>query len=204
LFSWVLESGKSSLSTKGAQKNRPRCRREPAVYWIAAAANRVAEIGYDARTRFLLQEVGVTTPYETDVVAWASEQAMLIRAGRFDLLDREHIAEEIEDVGKSEQRELASRMAVLLAHLLKWQYQSERRGASWEVTIKSQRHRIKRRLGKTPSLRGCLNDPDWWEDAWGDACETASAETGLGMDKFPNDCPWGVDAEILNEGWLPD
>ena len=69
------------------------------------------------------------TDYETDVVAWASEQARLIRAGRFDLVDREHIAEEIEDVGKSEQRELATRMAVLLAHLLKWQHQPERRGA---------------------------------------------------------------------------
>ena len=57
-------------------------------------------------------EVAVGTDYETDVVAWASEQARLIRAGRFDLLDREHIAEEIEDVGKSEQRELATRMAV--------------------------------------------------------------------------------------------
>ncbi len=103
------------------------------------------------------------------MVAWASEQARLIRAGRFDLLDREHIAEEIEDVGKSEQRELATRMAVLLAHLLKWQHQPERRGASWEVTISSQRQRIVRRLDKTPSLRGCLNDPDWWADAWGDA-----------------------------------
>ncbi len=82
------------------------------------------------------------------MVAWASEQARLIRAGRFDLLDREHIAEEVEDVGKSEQRELATRMAVLLAHLLKWQHQPERRGASWEVTISSQRQRMVRRLGK--------------------------------------------------------
>ncbi len=73
-------------------------------------------------------EVAVVTDYETDVVAWASEQARLIRAGRFDLVDREHIAEEIEDVGKSEQRELATRMAALLAHLLKWQHQPERRG----------------------------------------------------------------------------
>ena len=60
----------------------------------------------------------MTKRYETDVVAWASEQSRLIRAGRFELLDLAHIAEEIEDVGKSELRELASRMAVLLAHLL--------------------------------------------------------------------------------------
>ena len=61
--------------------------------------------------------------YEKDIIAWANEQAKLLRAGQFGQLDIEHIAEEIEDVGKSEQRELASRMAILLAHLLKWQFQ---------------------------------------------------------------------------------
>lgn len=70
------------------------------------------------------------TSYEVDVVAWASEQAALLRAGKLSDIDIRHIAEEIEDVGKSEQRELASRMAVLLAHLLKWQYQPGRRGSS--------------------------------------------------------------------------
>jgi len=59
------------------------------------------------------------TSYDSDVIAWAQEQVNLLRSGQFSLLDIEHIAEEIEDVGKSEQRELASRMAVLLAHLLK-------------------------------------------------------------------------------------
>ena len=54
--------------------------------------------------------------YETDVIAWANEQATFIHSGRFDLLDIEHIADEIEDVGKSEQREFENRMAVLLAH----------------------------------------------------------------------------------------
>ena len=70
------------------------------------------------------------TPYEKDVVAWAMEQAALLRAGNLSALDIEHIAEEIEDVGKSEKRELASRMAVLLSHLLKWQHQPGRRGSS--------------------------------------------------------------------------
>ena len=144
--------------------------------------------------------VAMGTDYETDVVAWASEQARLIRAGRFDLLDREHVAEEIEDVGKSEQRELATRMAVLLAHLLKWQHQRARGGASWEVMISNQRQRIVRRLYRTPSLRGCLNDPDWWADA----CDLASAETGIGIDKLPRKCPWATATEVLDEGWLPN
>jgi hypothetical protein len=70
-----------------------------------------------------------TVNYEADIVAWANEQAWLVRNKKFELLDIEHIAEEIEGVGKSEQRELASRMAVLLCHLLKWQYQPARQGA---------------------------------------------------------------------------
>ena len=59
-----------------------------------------------------------TTRYDEDVLAWAREQAQLLRSGRYAELDIEHLAGEIEDVGKSEQRELESRMAVLLAHLL--------------------------------------------------------------------------------------
>ena len=78
----------------------------------------------------------MATTYENDIVAWAKEQAYLLRSGKLSALDIEHIAEEIEDVGKSEQRELASRMAVLLAHLLKWQYQPERQSRSWQRTIK--------------------------------------------------------------------
>lgn len=93
--------------------------------------------------------------YDQDVVAWAAEQARLIREGRFDQLDIEHIADEIEDVGKSEQRELASRMAILLAHLLKWQVRPALRGASWDRMIREQRKQVLRRLKRTPSLRPC-------------------------------------------------
>jgi len=137
--------------------------------------------------------------YEQDIVGWANEQARLIRAGRFDLLDLAHIAEEIEDVGKSEQRELANRMAVLLAHLLKWQYQPERQGNSWSLTIRNQRRAIARRLEDTPSLRSRLNDSRWWEEVWDDATAQAAEETGLSS--FPEVCPWSAD-EVLGE-WLP-
>lgn len=142
------------------------------------------------------------TRYDDDVVAWANEQARLLRAGRFDLLDIKHLADEIEDVGKSEQRELASRMAVLLAHLLKLKYQPERRGNSWQRTITEQRARIRRRLKKTPSLKACLSDADWWLDAWGDAVELAANESGLDATIFPMACPW-TEAEILDDNWLP-
>ena len=139
--------------------------------------------------------------YEEDVVAWACEQARLLRARRLDLLDIERIAEEIEDVGKSEQRELAHRMALLLAHLLKWAYQDERWGNSWRRTIKEQRRAIHARLARTPSLKAMLTDPNWWEEIWADAVSSAIAETGL--DEFPEVCPWSL-AEILDSDWLPE
>lgn len=143
----------------------------------------------------------VTASYHGDIVAWAEEQARLLRAGRFDHLDIEHLAEEIEDVGKSEQRELANRMALLIAHLLKWRYQPERRGASWELTIRNQRRGILRRLERTPSLRAPVADPDWWQDVWDDGIVQAIQETGL--TDFPLSCPWAV-GDMLREGWLPE
>jgi hypothetical protein len=137
------------------------------------------------------------TTYEQDVVAWANEQAALLRAGRLDALDLQHIAEEIEDVGKSEQRELASRMAVLLAHLLKWQHQPERRGTSWQRTIKEQRTAIKARLKRTPSLKPMMSDPDWQEEIWADAVTKAIDETGL--NDFPAACAWSVESVLSVE-----
>jgi len=140
--------------------------------------------------------------YDSDIVAWAGEQARLLRAGRFELLDLEHIAEEIEDVGKSEQRELMSRMAILLGHLLKWRYQPERRGASWEATIHTQRSSIARRLRRTPSLQASFSDPDWWADAWDDAVNLMVGETGIARKALPAVCPW-TQAEILDPSWFP-
>ena len=140
--------------------------------------------------------------YEKDINAWANEQARLLRAGRFDLLDVEHIAGEIEDVGKSEQRELASRMAVLMAHLLKWQYQADRRGASWEKTIKAQRKEISYALDESPSLVPKLQEPRWLDMVWARAVAQAVGETGL--DVFPDECPWAINDEVLNEAWLPE
>ena len=139
--------------------------------------------------------------YKDDVIAWSNEQVRLIREGRLSELDLENIAEEIADVGKSEKRELASRIAVLLGHLLKWQFQPEFRGASWARTIKEQRNGIQRALKKTPSLKADLSDADWVEGAWSDAVALAASETKL--DSFPESCPWPME-DVLKEGWLPE
>lgn len=139
--------------------------------------------------------------YEDDIVAWADQQARLLREGQYDQLDRMHLAEEIEDVGKSEQRELATRMALLVAHLLKWQMQPGRRGASWEITIRNQRRGIERRLNETPSLRPKLEEADWWAAVWDDATAQAASETGL--TDFPESFPWSA-TQVLDQGWKPN
>lgn len=143
------------------------------------------------------------TSYESDVVAWAKEQAALIRSGQFDQLDLTHIAEEIEDVGKKEQREIASRMAVLLAHILKWKFQPQKRSMSWTLTIKEQRRLLVRRVQKTPSLSPMLSDPEWVDEIWIDAKAIAEKETGLDMSTYPEICPWSM-TNVLAPDWLPD
>jgi hypothetical protein len=146
---------------------------------------------------------GYTTmpTYEEDVVAWSVDQARLLRAGAFDQLDIAHIAEEIEDVGKSEQRELTSRMGVLIGHLLKWQYQPLRRGASWEKTIKAQRKELLYALDESPSLKTKLSDPRWIDVVWSKGVALAVSETGL--DCFPETCDCSMSEQILNPAWWP-
>ncbi|MEX3859405.1 hypothetical protein QF001_004360 [Paraburkholderia youngii] len=143
------------------------------------------------------------TRYEQDVVAWANEQAALLRAGKLSAIDVQHIAEEIEDVGKSEQRELASRMSVLLAHLLKWKFQPSRRSKSWEFTIRTQRKEVAYVLDEAPSLRGKFNDAAWLDIVWSKARSAASNETGLDLDAFPEVLPWAVD-DALSQEFLPE
>lgn len=143
------------------------------------------------------------TPYEKDVVAWAREQAALLRAGKLAAIDIEHIAEEIEDVGKTEQREFASRMSILLAHLVKWQCQPERRGSSWTNIIRTQRQSIGRRLRRTPSLRPMLDDEEWIAEMWDDASEKAANEMRVAIPELPLLCPWPM-TRVLSADFLPE
>src|SRR2546421_7572833 len=91
--------------------------------------------------------------YEEDFYAWTMEQAQLLRSGEFSELDIENIAEELETMGRSDKREIESRLTVLLAHLLKWQLQIGLRSKSWSGTIREQRQRVEDPLAESPSLR---------------------------------------------------
>ena len=141
-----------------------------------------------------------TSPlYEQDFFAWANEQAALLRAGDLSKADIEHIAEEIESMGKAEKRELVNRLAVLLLHLLKWQFQPAMRGNSWRLSIEEQRYRLADHLADNPSLEAIL--PESVKNAYRLGLLEAERETGLARNTFPALCPWTFDQLVAEDFW---
>jgi hypothetical protein len=139
--------------------------------------------------------------HDTDFYTWTQEQAALLRQGRLNELDLVNLIEEIEDMGRSEKRELESKLAVLLMHLLKWHYQPERRGASWEGSICEQRIQAKKCLRENPGLKSKL--PDAFSEAYDTARFQAMRETGLKRSTFPDICPWSLE-QVLDDNFWPD
>jgi hypothetical protein len=142
------------------------------------------------------------TLYEQDFHAWAMQQAELLRTRKLDCADLDNIAEEIESMGRSEKRELVSRLGVLLLHLLKWRFQPDLRGNSWRLTVKAQRRSLGRHLKENPSLKSSLDDA--MRDAYGDALIEAERETGLAAETFPDTCPFTFDQAIDDDFWPGD
>ena len=139
--------------------------------------------------------------YEQDFYAWSHEQAALLRAGAFSTADIENIAEEIESMGRGEKRELVSRLSVLLAHLLKWRFQPERRGHSWIYSIREQRLQLVRHLRDNPSL--LAKKAEAMADAYETAVLAAAEATGLPEKAFPPASPFSFD-EALDAAFWPD
>lgn len=142
-----------------------------------------------------------TTDYQTDFYAWALHNANLLRQGNFSELDIKHIAEELESMGKNNKRELTSRFKILLAHLLKWQYQPDYRGRSWRSSIVEQRSEIIDLTEENPSLRPLFNESV--ANAYPKAIQFAVKETGLPANTFPLTCPYSLE-QILNEDFYPE
>ena len=139
--------------------------------------------------------------YKTDFFAWTQEQSALIRAKRWSEIDVEHLAEEVEDMRKSERRSLESRLEILLMHLLKWQVQKDRRSNSWRRAIKDQHRRLEKLLSENPSLKAELLE--FVEDVYPSAIVAAANETGLDDENFPANCPYSVE-QILDADYLPE
>lgn len=132
--------------------------------------------------------------YDRDVYAWSQEQARLLRAGSLDEIDADNIAEEILDVGSNEYDKLESALRILLAHMLKWDHQPEKRTRSWENTIREQRYRVEKQLRKNPSLKSQLEEAV--HDGYRSAILLASSETDMDVDRFPPECPYDWDAIV--------
>ncbi len=139
--------------------------------------------------------------YEEDFYAWTVQTAALIRQGNWAAIDRENLAEEIESMGRSEKRELISRLAVLIMHLLKWQFQPSKRSTSWEGTIIEQRKQLKLLLADNPSLKYAADDRVI--DAYDIAIYAAMRETRLKKSTFPSQCPYTF-SQVLAENYWPE
>ena len=139
--------------------------------------------------------------YEADFYQWSLEQARLLRSGEWESVDVEHLAEEIEDMGKSLRREWESRLKVLIVHLLKWVFQPELRGMSWQLTIQEQRDQLHELLADNPSLKNQMTAS--LDRTYPRAVRRTALETSFAEETFPTECPFRQE-DILNETFWPN
>ncbi len=145
--------------------------------------------------------MGTSDLYNRDFFEWTSRNAELLRAGRFDEVDVEHVAQEIGDMGNRERREVYSRLRVLMVHLVKWAVQPEWRDAFWKSTIEVEREDLELVLQDSPSLRRYAHEqlPTIYQQAR----KLAAGETGQPVPAFPPDCGYPLD-RILDSDFLPE
>lgn len=153
-----------------------------------------------------------TALYETDFYAWTMQQAELLKNEDFAEIDLNNLIEEIEGMGRSEQRELDNRLIVLLRHLLKLSFLPNSDPArGWRSTVREQRYRINRLLAQNPSLRPSV--PGLIRENYAEASDLAlddlanenfaASSGGSPRDAaLPLHCPWTPE-QILDLNWLP-
>ncbi len=143
----------------------------------------------------------MSTLYDRDFFEWTAEVARLLREGRFAEIDAEHVAEEIEDVGKRDQRGVWGHMRIVIHHLLKWQFQPERRSRSWAVSVKTHRDTLRDIFQQSPSLK--RNARESLAGEYEDAVGRAMIETGLARECFPATCPYTFE-QVIDIDFLPE
>jgi len=141
-----------------------------------------------------------TELYEYDFNEWIAQQVTLLKQGKTGEIDVVHLITELEDMGKSHLRELESRLIILIAHLLKWQFQPNQQSSSWRGSINEQRLQLSRLLRKTPSLKRELTHTVI--EVYLDALELATDDTGLAAATFPTTCPYPIE-QLLDKTFYP-
>ncbi|MCY7392870.1 MAG: DUF29 domain-containing protein [Leptolyngbyaceae cyanobacterium CAN_BIN12] len=139
--------------------------------------------------------------YLADFNSWIDQTAQLLRESRWHEIDVLHLIEEVEDLGKSERRGIASQLTRLLLHLLKWQYQPQRRSDSWLDSITDARTQIELAIEDSPSLRSY--PAEQLEEGYQRARRQAAKQTSVEIAVFPDVCPYSPEL-VLAEDWLPE
>ena len=138
--------------------------------------------------------------YEADYFQWLEDTLQKLHQGKYERVDWENLLEEIEAMGRSEKRSLKSNLIVVLLHLLKWQYQPEKRSGSWESSIIEHRRRLKEILKESPSLKAYFSQII--DDSYTESVKQAKAETRLPITIFPQKCPYSLNS-IIDDEFLP-
>lgn len=165
---------------------------------LSSAEVEEGEVGYFD----IIQPVDGDASYDGDFAAWAFDQAKRLRALQSNDIDVANIAEEIESLGKGEVSKLESFLRLIVLHMLKWDYQSRYRGASWEKSIRISRRHVTRHLKANPSLKPVLSTAI--ADAYEDARDEAAAETGFPEKYFPEANPYSFETIMTRELKLMD
>lgn len=139
--------------------------------------------------------------YDRDFVKWVEVTIGQLGQQDYPQVDWGNLLDEIEDMSRRERQSLESNLVILLLHLLKWQYQSDRRTGSWKGSIVEHRRRILKTIKRSPSLNVYLQE--CFKEAYGDAIEQAAAETGLNSDCFPAICEYAID-RCLDTTFFPE
>jgi hypothetical protein len=135
--------------------------------------------------------------YDRDFYSWSQEQARLVREGRWDTVDRENVAEEIESLGREQFNKLESALRVLMLHMLKWDHQPDRRSRSWTISIRQQRLEVDDVLADNPGLKSRIAEAT--TRGYRKARLEAANETGLDEEIFPGACPYSWDDIVSRE-----
>jgi Domain of unknown function DUF29 len=137
-----------------------------------------------------------TALYDRDYLQWVEDIVNKLRARDFDHLDIENLIEEIEDLGKSEKKEILNRLTTLLEHLLKRIYvDMPQEFNGWERTIREQRRQIKRAIGFSPSLAPLFDR--FFDEAFDDAIDEVRKEKGYKSVQLPDTWQFSRDLDAM-------
>ena len=132
---------------------------------------------------------------DSDFAAWIYDQVAALREGRFSDLDIDDLTDEVESLAKRDFRKLRSYLRVIITHMLKWDWQPERRDVSWRKSINASRERVWGELASSPSFRPRIAEAI--EQVFASARLKAWDETGVfKFEREPKTCPYSWD-EIM-------